>query len=321
EPALGGLVYVHINQGKIKQLEILAEYPEARGLDYKNNKILISSENTVYEIDLNKKKIKNFDNPWFSYIHTVKYNGLADRFLVASSGVDTIIECDADNGKEINQWNAWEKGMDEGENPKTGEKHYLTRDPKRARFLEEKGKKVFLIQNPQKEQLPTAMRAAFINSAEYDESGRILLTFFHEGYVKRFSFNKTETETETVFKEMQKPHGARQCGSSYIVTDTAGGKVLMLSKETLLNYDFNQLSGKSSEMADMEWLQTSHCLGNVIVTVDSNRHSLVFISPKNKKRLLVPFNDNWAVQDLVGFKGDIEILKSVIKININYFNK
>ncbi len=295
EPALGGLVYVEIENGKIVNQKILARYKEARGLDYSDGKLILSSENQIYFLDLNEQYVRQFTNPWFSYIHTIKFNEKKDRILVASSGVDTILEVDVNSGDTVWEWNAWEEGLNQGENPQTGEKHLLTRHPDEFEKLKSAKKNVILIENPEKEKLPTALRAAFINSAEYADEDNVLLTFFHDGDVKHL--NKKSRNLEVVLKGFSKPHGGQFKNGNYYVTDTAGGKVVVNDK----SYIFNNLPGKGDLLSDKEWLQTSHQLDNSIVTIDSNRTSLVIFDPDQKKLSTVPYDPDWAVQDFIDF--------------------
>jgi hypothetical protein len=106
--------------------------------------------------------------------------------------------------------------------------------------------------------------------------------------------------------------------NGYLATDTAGGGVVHKSAEQTVRYDFTNLSGKSESTKDLEWLQTSHYLGDTIITIDSNRTSFVFFDTAAKKRMLVPFNSNWAVQDFVILDSYAEMLFEKIE---DYFKQ
>lgn len=314
KPAQGGLVYVKIESGQITKTKILAKYKEARGIDLKDNLLAISSENEIYIFDIEKKQKTIIQNPWLSYIHTVKFNENATRILVASSGVDTILEFDLKSGQKTWEWNAWEAGINKGVNPETGEEHFLTRSQEIAEKYEQQQKNYILIKNPDEDKLPTALRAAFINSAEYDFDGNILLTFFHDGVVRRL--NKKSQNLDTILQGFNKPHGGLALESGYLVTDTAGGRLVHQHNNTQTGYYFHNLKGKDARLKELEWLQTSHVHRNSIITIDSNRTSFVIFKPESNSKMIVPYNPDWAVQDFIIVNNDIDIISKSVQENL-----
>lgn len=297
EPAMGGLVSVHIEEGDITSQTILGKYTEARGIGVRNGKIAFSSEDEIYIFSGDSGHPAVISHPWLSYVHTVKFNEDASRLLVASSGVDSLLEFDVDTGVCVWEWVAWEHGLQRGENPETGKLHYLTRDTAEAEQLESDGKKVLLIQNPGEEKLPTAMRAAFTNSAEYEMADSVIATFFHFGEVRRI--DRSTGEMETIISGLEKPHGGMPYHSGYLATDTAGGRVVQQATNGMNEFLFTRLPGKAEAVQNLEWLQTSHWDEEQIVTVDSNRTNLTFYSPAHRKRMHVQYNPDWAVQDFI----------------------
>jgi len=311
EPAQGGLVYLKIRNGRIEQSKILAQYKEARGIDFKKKQLAISSEDEIFIFDIEHETMDRIQHPWLAYIHTVKFNHANNQLLVASSGVDTILEFDLQTRKKTWEWNAWEHGINQGLNPKDGKKHYLTRSVEEAEQLKKAGKNVILINHPQKDKLPTALRAAFINSAEYDHDGNILLTFFHDGDVKQL--DKKSNRLPILISGFEKPHGGMACQAGYLVTDTAGGRVFQQKKETGVSYFFHNLEGKDPRLKALEWLQTSHFHRGNIITIDSNRTSLVAFNPQKELRMMLPYDPNWAVQDFIPFTGAVEKIEKSIQ--------
>ncbi len=194
----GGVVYVEIENGVISKYEILSFLPEPRGIDVARDMIAISTENVVHVIRQNG--VERIDNPWFSYIHTVQFNHCheADRLLVSSSGYDCIFEYDLANFEKTWEWFAWEHGFKKGYNAKTERDIILTRNVKEATQLRLSGEEYLFISNPEKQVLPTAQRAAFINSVVYDcsQRGKLLATFFHEGAVYRIDMNSGNCEID-----------------------------------------------------------------------------------------------------------------------------
>ena len=297
EPALGGIVYLKIEQGEIVEEKILAKLTEPRGIDFKNGLLALSSENQIFIFDLNKNKIEAIEDNWLSYIHTVKFNTQSNKILVSSSGVDTIMEFDLQTKKKIWQWLAWEEGYNKGINPKTKTEHILTNSIQKAKQLAASKTNFILITDPQKENLPTALRAAFINSAEYYSDNEILITLFHEGVVKMI--NRKTKKLETIITGLKKPHGGMKFRNKFLVTDTANGKILIKDGVDEYGFNFNNLKGKDENMKHLEWLQTSHYNDDSIITVDSNRMNFTFFNHVSRKKTHVAFNKSWAVQDFV----------------------
>ena len=82
EAAIGGLVKITVENGKITDEQIIAELKEPRGLIYRNGTLALSSENEVYVFD---REIRVIKDPWFSYIHTLDISPNGENILIASS--------------------------------------------------------------------------------------------------------------------------------------------------------------------------------------------------------------------------------------------
>ncbi|SVD47810.1 uncharacterized protein METZ01_LOCUS400664, partial [marine metagenome] len=165
----GGLVELTIENGKIKNSTILGKFKEPRGIALTGGVFAFSSENRVYV--LNNGTIDILDYEWFSYIHTLDFSPFdCTRLLVSSSGFDALFEFDLVTKKKSFEWFAWENGFDKGVDPETGKDIYLTRDPIVAKEYLKDNIPFIQIKDPLNEVLPTAKRAAFINSVVYDNS-------------------------------------------------------------------------------------------------------------------------------------------------------
>ena len=64
-------------------------------------------------------------------------------------------------------------------------------------------------------------------------------------------------------------------------------------------YYTNELEGKPSELGEIEWLQNSILVDDFIITIDSNRTSFLIFSPDKGLYDLIPYNMDWAIQDMV----------------------
>jgi len=296
DPAKGGIVHSVIEDGRIVAQTVLAELLEPRGIDLQGDRAAVSSENRIFLFRKGENTPLVIEHPWLSYIHTVKFNFDGSRLLVSSSGVDTILEFETQSGTCMWEWVAWEHGLNEGVNPQTDTPHVLTRHPEQAEEIRRAGKNPLLVREPQKNPLPTALRAAFMNSAEYDGDGNVLATLFHAGQVMKI--HRDTGKWEIVIDGLTRPHSGMRFQSGYLVTNTGGGNVQHLNEDTLHIYDFALLSGKPEHLREMEWLQCSRYQGNRIITVDSNRTALTLFDPVARKKIAVAYNSNWALQEL-----------------------
>ncbi|OQX73195.1 MAG: hypothetical protein B6D61_12780 [Bacteroidetes bacterium 4484_249] len=295
---IGGIVKLTIKNSVLTEEEILTKIPEPRGIDSFNGRIAISSENKVFIIS--STNINEISNPWFSYIHTVNFDRKSnDRILVSSSGYDAIFEYDLNTKSKTYEWFAWENGFSHGYDPQTGEKFYLTRKEKDYLKFKEQGNECIFIANPVKQVLPTAKRSAFINSVVYDleNHDNIIATFFHIGAV--FNINKKSNKTTIKLDGLKSPHGGQKFKNAYLGTSTSGGMVVAGTLDQKVGYFFNSLPGKPKYIGDLEWLQNSIIVNDNIVTIDSNRNSFVIFNPEKNVFDIIPFNNNWAIQDLI----------------------
>ncbi|MBL4624028.1 MAG: hypothetical protein JKY42_02630 [Flavobacteriales bacterium] len=291
--SLGGLVSLSIQKGKINNERILAKLKEPRGIALSEKYVGISSENEAYIIEVGGK-LTHLKDPWFSYIHTLDFSKDQRRILISSSGFDVIMEYDISTLEKTYEWWAWENGFDQGFDAKTGKAITISRNE------DNRGKDGFhIVADPTQDSLPTAMRAAFINSVVYDsvEPNKLLATFFHEGKVMQI--DQENGKSVPVVSGLKNPHGGDRYGSSYIGTSTGTGFVALSNEEEVTQFDFSKLQGKPDFLAGMEWLQNSKNIGPNIITIDSNRNQFVIFNPKLKLIDTIGYNDNWAVQDMI----------------------
>jgi hypothetical protein len=270
---------------------------EPRGIHAAGGLTAISSEDTVYLVG--DDGIRTITDPWFSYIHTVDILPDHHCLLVASSGLDCLFEFDTETLEKKYEWFAWENGFDIAHDPATGQEIVLTRSRSAAERMTQNGTAHLLVDNPRNEALPTAKRAAFINSVCYDagRSTRFLGTYFHEGAV--YAIDRMSGGATLVLDGLKNPHGGRNFRDGYMATSTGSGEVVIGSMNEQRRYDFSRISGKPDGLEDLEWLQNSIVFEDMIVTIDSNRTSFVIFNPDAGLCSVVPYDNNWAVQDLI----------------------
>ncbi|MEX0843986.1 MAG: hypothetical protein WD022_01850 [Balneolaceae bacterium] len=299
KPALGGVVSVRLANGRTEKQEVLCKTPEPRGLDLNHGRFAIANEQAVFVIEESGKNL-TIQDPWFSYIHTVQFHPAnPDHILISSSGFDLIQEYDYRSKDLTFEWLAWEHGFNKAKDPETGKSVMLTRNLKEAKILEQEGIDHLLVQNPETDHLPTAKRAAFINSVTYhpQDPNTLLATFFHEGKV--YQINKKTMKAEVVLSGLKNPHGGHFTGHQLIATSTGSGEIFIKKKGQLIRLSTKNLAGKPDYLIDMEWIQNSLSYNGFLVAIDSNRTSFLVIDPKNHRYDIIPYDDNWAVQDLV----------------------
>jgi hypothetical protein len=296
-PAMGGLVACRLDKGQLLDYKVLSAMKEPRGIASSKGQLAYSSENVVHLIKDGQKK--DINDPWFSYIHTVDFSKDGKRILVSSSGFDVIFECDVETGHRTYEWWAWENGFDKGKDPKTGEATRLSRVDLAATGP------MMVISDPTRDVLPTAMRAAFINSVEYDKENeqKMIATFFHEGAVYRI--DRGTGHASKVISNLKNPHGGMNVDNGYMATSTRGGEVVLKQVEAETRYLFQDLPNKPKGLEKEEWLQNSKRLDDgSILTIDSNRTAFIIFHPQKELLDIIPYPDNLALQDLIICTGD-----------------
>ncbi|MFT7589485.1 MAG: hypothetical protein ACI959_001703 [Limisphaerales bacterium] len=291
-PSIGGIARLKIDQGELSEEEVLVKMKEPRGIDINPKCVAVAAEDCVYILHKDGR-VKTISEPWFSYIHTVQLSMHdPDRILISSSGFDIFFEYDVKTGEKYFEWLSWEHGFNKANDPETGNTFTLTRDK------EVKGDNVVLISDPPKAPIPTAKRAAFINSVSYHSAKPdvFLATFFHEGAV--YSIDRKGRAT-LVLENLKNPHGGRDYKSGYMATSTASGQIIMKEAEQSTELDFSNLKGKPDSLKDMEWIQNAIYTEGLIIAIDSNRTALIIINQEMKLYDTIPYDPEWAIQDLV----------------------
>lgn len=298
-PAKGGIAAIRLLSGNIDQESILTELFEPRGIHILENKLAVAAENTVHIIHESGEYF-SLTSPWFSYIHTVEFSPhKPDTVLISSSGFDLIQEYNYKTNTLTYEWLAWEHGFNKALDPDTKKEIILTRKPEEAASLSKIQKSFYLVSNPEKDHLPTAKRAAFINSVSYHpaDPSLLLATFFHEGKV--YEIDITSNMVETVLDGLKNPHGGRKTEFGYMATSTSTGEIIIKTKNSEVILDLSELPEKPIELGDMEWIQNTLSKNHLLIAIDSNRTAFVVIDLEQELYDFIPFNPDWAVQDLV----------------------
>ena len=211
--SLGGIVSVSLKHGQSSDESVLSILKEPRGIDFHKGKLVISSENKAYVLT---DTIQIIQNNWFSYIHTVEFSPFKDEnLLISSSGYDCIFEYNWKQNICEWEWFAWENGIYQGKDPQTNTPLFLTRQKEQFELWSKEGKNALLVDDPISQVLPTAKRAAFINSASYHQTkeGVLLATLFHQGSIAHI--NQKTGKLAVVMDGLKNPHGGCQSGKCF----------------------------------------------------------------------------------------------------------
>ena len=143
------------------------------------------------------------------------------------------------------------------------------------------------------------MRAAFINSVSYSrrEQGKIVATLFHEG--ESILVDQSSNKTIDHLSGLSNPHGAWQFSDIDMISNTSTGEIVLKKGNLEQRFSLSELPYKHPEMEGKEWLQNSIMHDGLIISIDSNRTSLVIFDPEKKTYNQIPYNADWAVQDMV----------------------
>ena len=293
QPSEGGVARVRLQNSQIDS-EVLAKLIEPRGIAVGQNRLAIAAEDRILRSGLAPIRY-----PWFSYLHTVAFHPTnPDRIVVSSSGFDAFFEFEWEEDQPCREWFAWEHGFDTGSD-RDGNPIILTRSAARAAEAQAEGLACMLIPDPPQEAVPTAQRAAFINSVDYNHDGSgFLATFFHEGAVFEIG---TDRKAVKRIEGLKNPHGGRVNAEHLMATSTGTGEIVVQKNGDQLRYHFDGLEGKPPELEGLEWIQNSALAGtnsSLIIAIDSNRTSFVLFDTELKCYDRIPYNPDWAVQDL-----------------------
>jgi hypothetical protein len=81
------------------------------------------------------------------------------------------------------------------------------------------------------------------------------------------------------------------------VTDTLRGACWFLSADFTVERKliFGRLPGKPAELANNEWLQSVHAIGDdLLIGLDANR-GLILVRPERRAYAVVPVDEQWCV--------------------------
>lgn len=257
----GGLLCV-LNGGPAVQSALELSMPA--GMAPSNNGVLVAALDTIHEVssDLSTVKRDVLSLPSFNLLHSLTRTQRG--FLVASTGLDAILEFTSD-GEILWDWWATEHGF---EYTPTGERRVIDKsaDYRGIKF-------------------GTLAQTTHVNSAAELPDGRILASLFHQGMI--IAIDRETGNWQPVLEGLDHPHAIRVLSENYItLADTGRGRALMVKIK----------DGKGSiereVNANTNWLQDSYYdyRSDSWILVDGKNTRVTVRSGTNGDRLLKQYN-------------------------------
>lgn len=179
------------------------------GVAMRNALLAVASmrQNEIYLIDGEGIIVKTISHPYLSDIHSIAFTG-ANTLLVASTGLDAIIELDMD-GALVWSWVAMDHGY---EKDSYGNKRSLRLKGIDHRHMD----------------YPALFQTTHINSVipHPDKHDVVLATLFYQGEV--VEIDKSTGSVSVVFSGLSNPHSIKKIDAGYIVSNTKKGEVIFL---------------------------------------------------------------------------------------------
>jgi hypothetical protein len=199
----GGLLCLLDETGYIQKS---VELPMPAGMTVSHDGVFVASLEAIHEVtpDLSLVQRDVVSLPAFNLLHSLSRTSRG--YLVASTGVDTIVEFTRD-GQVLWSWWATEHGF--AQTP-TGERRFLDTT------IDHRGIKY-----------GTLAQTTHVNSAVELSDGRVLASLFHQGLV--IAIDRASGAWQSVLEGLDHPHALRVLSEDYFtVADTGRGRALLV---------------------------------------------------------------------------------------------
>lgn len=282
------------------------EFPEPRNVSFIGNDVIVTASDAIHIFNSESGEKIVLTDPYFGNLHTSSPNQEQTRFMVTSTGFDSLLEFDQASKVQTWRWTAWNNGYNTAANGSI-----LTEDPQEANELRESGANVILVDNSLIRSgfgIPTAMRATHVNEAIYDyDEDKILATFYHKGTLVQI--DKITGTSEVVMSGMKHPHAIQKYKGGYILTDTSNGAWFQLDRSfnIQIKVNFADFPGYPENLKGVEWIQYVAPLADgLFIAADSNRQAAWVFSPQEKQYNQIMTHEKWSVHAILAL-GNKEI--------------
>ena len=274
---------------------------EPYAIDVWKNKMGLAGANYVWLINMDSGEVTFCRDPWLSQSHTVQFSADGKRLLVVSSGFDAVIEFNTETGQVLWRWFAWDNGYNRS---KLG--HYVVRSRKESEALKTEGREVLLVDDPSKYEfgVPTRLCPAHLNSAQYDNDGKILVSLFHQG--AGLVIDKATGAACEAITGLINPHKfSRLKRGGYCISDTRRGKLIFLDENYLRTGELALAGAPGIERSPLlsEFLQNAtEVKEDLFACVDIHRNTLWLVDVKRRRYRGIKFPVEWSMHDVASLR-------------------
>lgn len=275
---LGGLLAIlNWEEKKIKKITP-AETPS--GFDYDGRYLYVAlgkGSIGIFSHDLVLRR--TLSHPYFNDLHAL--NKTSNGLLVASTGLDTIIEID-NQGRTLFEWFATEHGFSKD---KKGRERKIDKQ-KSHRYIK----------------YPTFQQTTHLNSAI--EVGKTCYyqnttycSLFHQGKV--IAINKENGNWRKVLDSLHHPHSIYKAEYGFMISDTENNRVILtddnFKPKKIIPLELNR--PKKIPVLSEHWIQDASFLPNKnLLVVDSNNCRLLEVNPETHTLIdEFTYNQEWKI--------------------------
>lgn len=243
------------------------------GIAIHDGTIMVASKNHIEIFNESLQKIDEFYHPLFNDLHSLEINPSRESLLIASSGIDHILEFDIRNRNLLWKWSAYDISE-----------------------INTERKLLSNLQDFSSLHISTAVQLSHINTASYlNNTGNLIgATLFHQG--KACVINRNNNSIHFVETKMLNPHGFARFGSnSYVVTDTKNGKIYFLDKNMEIYLEIRNIS----RVAHPIWIQNTFPISDSqVVVLNQNECELILIDIIKFSYIRIPHNPDWKIYQI-----------------------
>jgi hypothetical protein len=268
----GGLLCLLDEMGYIQRS---VELPMPAGMALSDNGVFVASLEAIHEVtpDLSIVQHDVVNLPAFNLLHSLSRT--SHGYLVASTGVDALVEFTRD-GQVLWNWWATEHGF---EQTPTGERRTLdtTRDHRGTKY-------------------GTLAQTTHVNSAVELPGGRILASLFHQGMI--IAIDRESGAWQPVLEGLDHPHALRVLAEDYVtVADTGRGRALLMHIKGGKGEIEAEVSAATSWLQDCFYdYRRDHW-----ILVDGKNSRIILRSGTSGERTLIQFdlNPEWRLYEVL----------------------
>ncbi len=237
--------------------------------------LIACNGNRIEFFDDMLQRTSELSHPLFNDLHSLTVREDSGVFLVASSGIDRILEFEARKNSLVWQWSAY------------GDRRINIRDEATQP-----------IGDLSKLHIPTEKQLAHINTASYiDGAGeRIGVALFHQGELA--ALDRNSGATRVVLSGLRNPHGFQRYDSDYFVcADTRANRIIFFDPEQ--RRENKEITGLARD-PENAWIQNVFPLdGELLMVLNTNEREVIAIHVPTMKYARIAHNPDWKIYQIL----------------------